>query len=54
MIIKEISTQTLNDDGTRPFLYRDSNDYSPSDWNMILEYLKRNKDAKLLDYEIIE
>ena len=54
MIIKEISTQTRDENGERPYLYRDEKKYSKNDWKMILEYLKRNKAAKLLDYEIIE
>ena len=54
MIIKEISTQSFDENGERPFLYRDSTKYSPSEWDRMLKYLKRNKQAKLLDYEIVE
>lgn len=54
MIIKEISTQSFDENGERPYLIRDSKDYSPKDWAMIIKYLKRNKAAKLLDYKIIE
>jgi hypothetical protein len=54
MIIKEISTQTRNDDGTRPYLIRDSEKYTCSEWEIILQYLKRNAAAGLLKYEIIE
>ena len=54
MIIKEISTQTKNDDGTRPYLIRDSKKYTCSEWEIILQYLKRNAAAGLLKYEIIE
>ena len=54
MTVKEISTQTVYDDGTRPYLIRDSKKYTQSEWAIILEYLKRNAAAGLLKYEIIE
>lgn len=54
MIIKEISTQSFDENGKPFFLYRDSKDYKPEEWKQILDYLKRNAKAKLLKYEIIE
>jgi hypothetical protein len=54
MIIKEISTQTVNDDGTRPYLIRDSKKYTPSEWTTILDYLKRNAAAGLIKTEVLE
>lgn len=54
MIIKEISTQSFDENGERPFLYRDSTKYSPSEWKRMLQYLRRNKKEKLLDFEIVE
>ena len=53
MIIKEISTQSTNPDGSRPFIVRDSKNYSPEEWKKILEYLKRNHAAGLLKMEVI-
>lgn len=54
MIIKELSTQSINPDGTRPELFRDSNHYTPEQWRTILKYLKENAAAGLLKYEVIE
>lgn len=54
MIIKEISTQSFNENGERPFLIRNSENYTPEQWKMILKYLKENKKEKLLNYEVIE
>lgn len=53
MIIKEISTQSFDENGERPYLYHDSTRYPPEAWKMILKYLKRNAEANLLDYEVI-
>lgn len=53
MIIKEISTQSFNENGERPYLYRDSKRYTPEAWEMILKYLKRNAELNLLKYEVI-
>ena len=53
MIIKEISTQSFNENGERPYLYRDSRRYLPEAWEMIFRYLKRNAEAGLLKYEVI-
>lgn len=54
MIIKEISTQSKNADGSRPYMIRDSKKFSRAEWEIFLEYLKRNAAAGLLKYEIIE
>ena len=54
MIIKEISTQSIYPDGTRPELFRDSNNYTPEQWRTILKYLKENAAISLLKYEVIE
>ena len=54
MIIKEISTQSFDENGKRPYLIRNSKDYTPEQWKMILNYLQVNKKEKLLDYEVIE
>ena len=54
MIIKEISTQTKNDDGSAPYILRDSKKFTPQEWRQFLEYLKRNAAAGLLKYEVIE
>ena len=54
MIIKEISTQSFDENGERPYLIRNSKDYTPEQWKMILKYLKTNKKEKLLNYEVIE
>lgn len=54
MIIKEISTQSFDENGERPYLFRNSKDYPPEKWEMILEYLKINAEANLLKYEVIE
>lgn len=53
MIIKEISTQSFDENGERPYLYRDSTKYSAEAWKMILKYLKINSKANLLKYEVI-
>lgn len=53
MIIKEISTQSFDENGERPYLYRDSKRYTPEAWEMILKYLKINAEAGLLKYEMI-
>lgn len=54
MIIKEISTQSFDDNGKRPYSIRNSENYTPEQWKMILKYLKENKKEKLLNYEVIE
>ena len=54
MIIKEISTQSFDENGERPYLFRDSKDYPPKQWKIILEYLKINAEIGLLEYEVIE
>lgn len=54
MIIKEISTQSTNPDGTRPYLLRFSEDYTAEQWEKVLKYLKRNAAAGLLKMEVIE
>ena len=54
MIIKETSTQSFNENGERPYLFRNSKDYPPKEWERILQYLKRNAEANLLKYEVIE
>lgn len=54
MIIKEISTQSFDENGERPYLFRNSKDYPPKVWEMILEYLKNNAEINLLKYEVIE
>lgn len=54
MIIKEISTQSRNEDGTRPYLFRNSENYPPQVWRQMLEYLRRNAAAGLLRWEVIE
>ena len=54
MIIKEISTQSFDENGERPYLFRDSKKYPPKIWEMILEYLKTNAEMNLLKYEVIE
>lgn len=53
MIIKEISTQSFDENGERPYLYRNSKRYPSEAWEMILRYLKRNAEAGLLEYEVI-
>lgn len=53
MIIKEISTQSFDENGDRPYLYRNSTEYPPEAWGMILKYLKRNAELNLLKYEVI-
>lgn len=54
MIIKEISTQRTDENGNPYFLYRNSKDYPENEWQNILRYLKRNKAAGLLKYEIVK
>lgn len=54
MIIKEISTQSFDENGERPHLFRNSKDYPPEQWNIILEYLKINAQMSLLNYVIME
>ena len=54
MIIKEISTQSRDENGKRPFLYRNSNDYTPQEWRQIIEYLRRNAAAGLLRWEVVQ
>ena len=54
MIIKEISTQSFNPDGSRPYLLRFSEDYTREQWQKILQYLKTNAAAGLLKVEVIE
>ena len=54
MIIKEISTQSHNDDGTRPLIIRDSKKFTPREWEIMLEYFETNAAAGLLKYEILE
>ena len=54
MIIKEISTHSFYEDGTRPYLYRDSKRYTPKQWRQILKYLRENAEAGYLRFEIIE
>lgn len=41
-------------DGSRPYLLRNSDDYTPQQWAQMLEYLKINAAARLLKFEIIE
>lgn len=53
MIIKEISTQSFDASGKRPYLIRNSKDYPPKEWKKILLYLRRNAEANLLTYKII-
>ena len=53
MIIKEISTQSRYNDGSRPFLIRNSKDYTPQEWRQILQYLRLNAAAGLLRWEVI-
>lgn len=54
MIIKEISTQSFDENGERPYLFRNSKDYPPKEWEKILQYLKINAEANLLKYEVIK
>lgn len=58
MIIKEISTQSFDErypeTNNRPYLFRNSENYPPQEWQKIIECLKRNAAAGLLRYEIIE
>lgn len=54
MIIKEISTQSFNPDGTRPYLLRFSEDYTAEQWEKILNCLKVNAASRLLKMEVIE
>ena len=54
MIIKEISTQHKDESGNPLYLLRDSNNYPADEWKKILQYLKRNKEAGLLKYEIVK
>lgn len=54
MIIKEISTQSFDENGERPYLFRNSKDYPPKVWERIIEYLKINAEMGLLKYEVIE
>lgn len=51
MIIKEISTQSYTEDGKRPFLLRNSEDYTPQEWQQILKYLRCNAADGLLRWE---
>lgn len=53
MIIKEISTQSHDANGERPYVLRNSEDYTPQEWTSILKYLKRNAKAHLLKFEIV-
>lgn len=54
MIIKEISTQSRDEDGERPYAFRDSKDYTPQQWERTLVYLRRNAAEGLLRWEVIE
>ena len=54
MLIKEMSIQSRNADGSRPFLLRNSDDYTPQQWAQMPKYLKENAAARLLKFEIIE
>lgn len=53
MVIKEISTQNFDKNGERPYLLRNSEDYTAEEWNSIIKYLKRNAKANLLKFKII-
>lgn len=54
MIIKEISTQSRTEDGKRPYLFRNSEDYTPQEWRQMLQYLRRNAAAGLLRWEVVK
>ena len=54
MIIKEISTRSFDENGERPYLFRNKKDYPQKQWEIILEYLKINAEMGLLKYEVIE
>lgn len=54
MIIKEISTKSFYEDGTCPYLYRDSKRYTPKQWRQILKYLCNNAEVGYLRWEVIE
>ena len=54
MIIKEISTQGTDDDGNPLYLFRDSEEYTEEEWKQLVKYLKVNKKAGLLNFEIVE
>lgn len=54
MIIKEISTQSRTEDGKRPHLFRNSEDYTPQEWRQMLQYLRRNAAAGLLRWEVVK
>lgn len=54
MIIKEISAQSFDENEERPYLIRNSKDYTIEQWKMIIKYLKINKKEKLLNYEVVE
>ena len=54
MIIKVISTQGKDENG-KPLYYIEDTDKIPKSYlKTHLQFLKTNKDAKLLDYEILE
>ena len=54
MIIKVISTQSTDESGKPLYYIEDTKKITKSYLPIHLEYLKINKAAKLLDYEIIE
>jgi hypothetical protein len=54
MIILEISNQHRYTDGSRPYIVRNSENYSFSEWENILEYLKRNAGAGITNFIILE
>lgn len=54
MIIKEISTKSWTEDGKRPYLFRNSEDYTPQEWQKMLKYLRRNAAAGLLRWEVVK
>lgn len=53
MIILEISNQHRYTDGSRPYIVRNSENYSLTEWENILEYLKRNAGAGLVNFVIL-
>lgn len=53
MIIKVISTQSYNEDSTRPYYVKDLNNIPVSERKQYYNYLVRNHKAGLLKMEVI-